>query len=100
MSKVEFHPGIAQAVRELKINPVRLRQMYNLIVEAVSDLETSTKRLRGLPDQFRKLRFGDKRIVLWQSKDTVYVIRIFHRREGYSKKSLERLLTLVRELTG
>ncbi len=97
---VEFHPEIARNIRELKIDPVKFRVMFEKIKEASADLPGLTYRIRGLPEQFRKLRFEDKRVILWLSSETVYVVRIFHRREGYSKQSLHRLLRLVKDFTG
>ncbi|MBI2575523.1 hypothetical protein HYV82_06585 [Candidatus Woesearchaeota archaeon] len=97
---IEFHPDVANDLRELKINPVQLSQIRSTVIAESKDLDSYTSRIRGLPQQFRKLKFNGLRIVLWSSKSTVNVLRIFHRRQGYSKESLERLIRLVREYTG
>lgn len=97
---IEFHPSVANDLRELKVNPVQLSQIRDKVIAASKDLDSYTGRIRGLPQQFRKLKFNEFRIVLWTGKSTVHVLRIFHRRQGYSKESLERLVELVREYTG
>ena len=97
--KVAFHPSFVQGLKEVKVNQVQFSELMKKIEAAASDVEAYTQRLRGLPAQFRKLNFLDTRVVLWHSKNTLYVLRIFHRRQGYSKESFENLLKLIREYT-
>ena len=98
-SEIEFHPSVAKDMKELKVNPIQFSQINERIAIARKDLDAHTNKIRGMPSQFRKLKFADKRIVLWQSKGTLYVLKIFHRRQGYSRESLESLLSLIREYT-
>ena len=97
---IELHPEIINNIKELKISQIEFSHIKEKIILAGRDIEFSTARLRGLPSQFRKLKHGDKRIILWVSKSTIYVIKMFHRKKGYSEKSLRELLDLVRNYTG
>jgi len=98
-ANIEFHPSVAHDIRELKINPVEFSYIRDKIASACEDFDEHTSRIRSMPIQFGKLKFGDKRIILWKGKGTLYVLKIFHRRQGYSKESLERIIRLVREYT-
>ncbi len=97
---IELHPEFVNGLRELRINQVEFSQIKEKIIAASKDTDFSTSRIRGLPNQFRKLKFGDKRIILWVSKNTIYAIKIFHRRKGYSEKMLKELLDLIRYYSG
>ena len=98
-SKIEFHPAFAQDLKELKVNQIEFSEIRKKVEADASYMESYAKRLRGLPAQFRKLNVRDKRVVLWHSRDRVYVLKIFHRRQGYSKDSLVKILKLIREYT-
>ncbi|MBI4438951.1 type II toxin-antitoxin system RelE/ParE family toxin [Candidatus Woesearchaeota archaeon] len=100
MAELEFHPSIEKDLKELQINQIVFQQIHETLQEATKNPDTYSSQIRGLPEGFRKIKFRELRIVLWKSKTTIYVLKIFHRRQGYTKESLEKIMKLVRDYTG
>ncbi|MBI4438453.1 type II toxin-antitoxin system RelE/ParE family toxin [Candidatus Woesearchaeota archaeon] len=100
MAELEFHPAIEKDLKELQINQIVFQQIHETLQQAAKDPDVYSTHIRGLPKSFIKIKFRELRVVIWRSKTTTYVLKIFHRRQGYAKESLEKIMNLVRDYTG
>ena len=93
---------IEEDIRELKIP---IDSFLNLKSRLMSDYFlkyplNKTNRIINVPENIRYIKFGDYRLFIFINEDnlTVYCLRLIHRKECYSKKSINNLLTIIEEL--